>query len=121
MPSSCISSVIRADRLSLYRQMNLSVFNFLAKRSIKLVGVSTPSRRRPTSAVEKRDFDPCVPVDLSDCFFGTVDGPVGHQVAAVFCAIRKSKHDGLLTVSALQMLVVWMTVIQVRHGPVSRF
>ena len=107
--------------MSLHRQMYLSVFNLFAKRSIEFVGIPTSSGWRTAPAIEKGDFDPNIPGDGCDRFFGAIDGPVGHQIATVFGTIRESEHHGLLTCSALQMLIVQTILIKLRHGLVSRF
>src|SRR6185312_16982878 len=59
------------------------------------------------ASVKENYFNSKFPGNGSELFFCFINRPVSHQVTAVLCTIRKSKHDGLGIISSFQMRTVF--------------
>ena len=113
----CFSvSVVRADSLPLNGELYLIALDSLTKRGVEIIGATATARRRTTATIEECDLDPRCARNLGKIFFGAEDGPVGHQITAVFGPVGKAKHDCLLVVAIAQVLAVSRVLVEPRHG-----
>ena len=109
---------VGGDRLALDGRLDFAVLDVSSERRVETVGVPAASRRRSAASVEKHHGAAVFTAHVGQALLGTVDGPVGAEVAAVFGAVGEAEHDRLISPSEIEVRGVHRVRVELLHlGP----
>ncbi len=95
VPGGLVGAELRAHRLTLDGQMDLTALDGAAHGAVELVGVPPAAGGRAAATVEEDHADTALAGKLGQPLLRAVYLPVGGDISAVLCAVGEAEHDVL--------------------------